>query len=375
MPTSSIRLSDNIRRAVRNTDYTISELAREGIERAIIDDLVSVCWVCGGGIHKKEKSEVLNRQLFNEKIVSGELKGHTDTPISPYKHSQTVEFENKNKQSGVVDRDYYFERIINWLNFPERHEVEFCSSCAEYLDQIREQSVSPSDIPIPYYYRPKSDDKTTTKRARVPKRPEYHYAAEAMAVYLAGYFCHQRAVFNKGNLSRKDRQRASFWWAARARNERIISADSHPWAEIAVWSHGESLMTGKPLEKVYSHALQLANETDTGFPALRIDPPAPTITLDVANVMETPCPACGGSHWNSNDYCEDCLFLDRICNTEGCDRLHPEVQDQPLTEANIKLSCKTCEQSESAPEDYAKAICNKYQSVFDKLERTIPFHN
>ncbi|UWG49331.1 hypothetical protein AArcCO_4156 (plasmid) [Halalkaliarchaeum sp. AArc-CO] len=375
MPTTSVRLPANIRKAVRESDYTLSELAREGIEQTVIDDLVSVCWVCGGGIHKKEKREILYRQLFNKKIVSGELKGYEDRPVDPHEHSQLVEFENKNKQQGVIDRDYYFERVADWLNLPEKHEVEFCSSCAEYLDQIREKNITPSDIPIPYYYRSQSNGQTPPEPAHVPERPEYHYAAEVMAVYLANYFCHQRVIFNEESLSREDRQRAPFWWAARARNERIISTDLHPWAEIAVWSHGESLMTGKPLERVYSHALQMANEADTAFPTLGIEPPVPAITLDDIKVMEDECPACGGYCGTSDLYCDACLFSNITCNTEGCDLLHPQIRGKSLIEQNIKLSCEICGRSESPPEEYAEALCDKYQPIFDKLERTIPFDN
>lgn len=375
MPTTSVRLPENIRRAVRESEYTLSELAREGIEQAIIDDLVSVCWICGGGIHKKEKREFLSRRIFTEKIASVELKGENARPMRQSDYSDFVEFENKQKKPGVIDRDLYFERVAKWLNLPEEHEVELCSSCAEYLDKIREQNIAPTEIPIPYYYRPKSDRQNTPRTTDVPPKTENYYAAEAMGVYLANYFCHQRAIFNKESLSREGRQCALFWWTARARNERIVSTDSEPWTEIAVWSHGESLRTGKPLEKVYSHALEMANETDTEPPIIGTDPPLPAIMLDNAKVMEDQCPACGNYCGISDLYCEACLFSNITCNTEGCDLLHPQIQSLPLIKSNIELFCETCGRSESPSKEYAEALCDKYEPIFGKLEQTIPFHN
>lgn len=374
MSTTSIRLAANIRRAVRESKYTLSELAREGIEQAVIDDLVSVCWVCGGGIHKKEKREVLSQQIFTKKIASGELKGDRARLLRQNDYSEFVEFEKKQTRSGVVDQDLYFERVAKWLNLPEEQEVELCSSCAEYLDQIREQDVSPSEIPIPYYYRPKSNGEILRSTEILP-RIEYSYTAEAMGVYLANYFSHQRVIFNEGKLNEEDRQRASFWWAARARNERIISTDLDPWTEIAVWSHGESLRTGKRLEEVYSNALQMACESDAEWPLVGNEPPVPAITLDEIEITENQCPACGCHLRTSKLYCEACLFSNIACSTDGCGLLYPQVQKQPLIESNIKLSCETCGRSESPPEEYAEKLCKKYQPIFGKLERTVPFSN
>lgn len=375
MPTSSIRLSEPVRRAVRESEHTISELAREGIEQTIIDDLVSVCWVCGGGIHRKERRVLLNRQELISKIAPGGLTVD-GAPMNRRQHSDFVKFEEAKQQPGI-DTDLYFERVVKWLNLPEFQHVDFCSSCAELIDQVQQKSIALTDIPTPYYYQRDPNEDTELRTAGTPPAPEHSYVAESIGVYTADYFSHQRGIFTDDDASKESRQRALLWWAARARNEKIVSADIHPWAEIAARSHGESLWTGRPLERLYYCALQIGHKTDVAAPIVGNDPIPTEFELDDAQGISGQCPACG-THRDLDQYCEACLFPNVDCYSEECSGLlHPHVENRPITEENISFRCEECDQSYPAePRDaeYTKAISSRYQSVFEEIERTIPFH-
>lgn len=50
MVTPSINLSEDLHHLAKHSDKSISQLARGGIERGIIEELVGVCWYCGTGI-------------------------------------------------------------------------------------------------------------------------------------------------------------------------------------------------------------------------------------------------------------------------------------------------------------------------------------
>jgi len=373
--TSGIRLSENIRRAVKHSSYSISELGREGIEQAIIDDLVSVCWICGGGIHCKERRVTLDQKNFVDKYAHGEL---TDDlwPMNRRNYTEYFRLVERKDQSAGPDPNTYFDDVANRLNLPDYQHVDFCSSCAEYFHQIEEQSVAPTDIPVPYYYRQRSDAGSESRSAVTPPIVASWYVAEAISVNRANYFSHQRAIFNGDELSSEDRQVAQFWWAARARNERIIPADLHPWAEIAAWSHGESLWTGKPLKKIYSDALEILEEQEQPYPPLVGDDPLP-VNLNANKIHEESgiCSACG-TRLHSNSYCRVCLLSDKKCSDNDCGGdLYPKIKSQQITESDVELCCETCGDSEPPSDAYAKALIDKYHPIFDEIKRIIPFHN
>jgi len=151
MPISSIRLSESVRRAVKASDQSISELAREGIEQAIVGDYVSICWICGEAIHRDERRDYISTEVFIDDIANRDV----DRSYQSRDYQTSVENIREYEQHNPLASDYYFERVLDWLNLPEPgfYPVEICGSCSEYIDKIRNQTIQASDIPIPYQYR------------------------------------------------------------------------------------------------------------------------------------------------------------------------------------------------------------------------------
>jgi len=376
MPISSIRLSESVRRAVKASDQSISELAREGIEQAIVGDYVSICWICGEAIHRDERRDYISTEVFIDDIANRDV----DRSYQSRDYQTSVENIREYEQHNPLASDYYFERVLDWLNLPEPgfYPVEICGSCSEYIDKIRNQTIQASDIPIPYQYR--TDNKYVFEDAGVA------YAAEAAAVHVANRLSLLEELYNRKNESSEERQNAAFWWAARGRAERIIGQKSPPWVEISLRSHAHCLRAGKPLQNVFTEALETSEQIGQGYRPGRGDgpPPAPPTDPDMYENGDT-CDACGigTKHHGFEEefaYCEECLASYCPCNHEPeCNRFHPRLIGEKLSEENIELHCYNCGKSKPVPEKeaaykktYTEKIVEKYTPVWKEISTSLP---
>lgn len=390
MPTSSIRISENIRRAVQNSDYNLSALAREGIEQAIIGELVGVCWICGEGIHQKERRDWINSEYFADDIADGVIGSHI-AEGSNSEHQDLVDYHQNNETNINQDQETYYTWAGKWLNLPDKNQpVEFCSTCSDYIKKIREQEIHPTDIPIPYQFRSSGDEELKRRIVDVQPEPRYSYAAESAAVYLADYNSHQQTVFNTENI---DKEIKLFWWAARGRSKRIIGTKYHPWLEIALRSHGQALRRKMPLQGVYKQALQTANRGTNEIkqpwrPGSGGPPPKPSDPVELPDARGS-CIACGTDLVNDPfgeqsrtmlepnhrdiHYCDACLFSYHSCTQQKeCEHFHPKVNGKSADQLDIELHCFNCESSEEPPESYKKKFRNKYNPIFNEIASVIP---
>lgn len=379
MPTPSVRLSDNTYRAVKNSDYSISELARDGIEQAIVGELVSVCWICGEGIHRRERRDWIDTDRFENDIARGNTESqHWKSWVN---HREYQRFVKQERRTSKSDNDLYFTRVGMWLNLPgEKQPVELCSSCAEYIDQVRNQEIRPSEIPIPYQYRTADPDADNDLIDEWWPEPQLAYAAESAAVSRANYHSFQKYLFDACLEDDEERSTGSFWWAAKGRGQNIIDTDTHPWVEIALRSNAQRLLSGKPPVPIFKWALEAANSMGENWYAGGSKPPG-CKSAPVPDGSES-CVACGSKASVSDypqrtgvlEYCDACLFVTSPCPNghEGCTTLQPYVQGDTPSKSKISLYCYNCEHGEPASEGFVEKFTDRYESIFKEIKRVVP---
>jgi len=359
MPTPSIRLSTNIHEAVGISEYSIGELARDGIEQAIIEDMVGVCWICGEAIHKKTHRERLN--------IIQHLNIWANTDISEYIQSHTHGYDYSeaiHDDQDLTEEELYFVEIGRRLSAPKDTTVEFCYHCSQwYIDNIEDMSIDPEDIPIPYQFRgPQSRDIDN-----IPAN--IAYGAEVAAVYSASYSSFLKSILDTNSTSSKDYDPGLFWWAARRRSQNLIDSDSYNWVEIALRSNAQSISTEKPPEPVLIQALDLAVGTRR-FRDEREN--LPGIDDSIEYVKSEYCPACGTASSSNSKYCQTCFYGNEKCENKKdvCGNLHPVVSGDWEPSTEVSLQCYGCGETES-PNGLTESFWEQYEPRLDDIEHLI----
>lgn len=381
MPTPSIRLSTNLYKTVKNSEFSFSELAREGIEQAVIGDIIGVCWICGEGIHHDSRHMWLDTHRYTNGIAGGEIESpREEWPMQMFEYKEFVERERAAVTDGPPDQDWYYTRLGKWLNLPLSNIVEFCSSCSAYLDKVKKKEIWAAEIPIPYQYRAFDVNIDVEDVAFAvldePVFPVLSYAAESAAVCATDYNAYQRSLFDPDARSR-DFDRGLFWWAARSRSQNIIESRTHSWLEIALRSNAQCIRTRRPLQPVFEQALQLAIKNHNSWePGISKFPPGISDT-DISNQSER-CAACGSGIYDiganaNNKYCPVCFYGKKSCsnNTDECGLLHPRVTGDWKKGTKVEFKCYGCGETE-LPEKLTKEFWARYEPYLDEIERLIP---
>lgn len=368
MNTPSIRLPDNIHRAVKNSKYSIGDLARTGIEAAVISGFNSVCWICGAGIHRKERSRQTDRDQIREHIAHGSRVNWriADLPMNLEEHQQLQNHVSQtNNRDGV---DTYYQLAGDWLAIPDR-PVDICTECLDLLDRVRDQQVPLNELPVPYLFREPKDRKETGKDSSGARwNPMVAYTTDVTAVALADYISFQR---------REDEE--VFWWAARERHQ-TVKYGLNLWRETAVRSHGHRLCWDNQPLPVFELAVERTplikdmphNQLAHQRPGLRESEKQDTLNSIRDGEY---CPGCGDklSEYGSN-YCPSCLFFGYEDNSfsDDCGEPFAPYIDGEFRSRNIMKSCCECGELRDVNDEYVERFMKRYQPVFESMQYAIP---
>lgn len=368
MTTPSIRLSDNLHRAVKNSEYSIGELAREGIEQAVITDFVGVCWICGEGIHRQEHRSRVRRKHYEEEIAGGrdiDWSGSDPLEHGPESHQQLREFVQREREQGAIDA--YYQTVGKWLAIPE-NLVEVCSHCTALLEKVKNKRIEPTELPVPYLLREQDSD--SHSRDPVTRYPVLAYAADSAAVHRASYISFQR----------RDGEDV-FWWAARDR-QRLCKNGADIWRQIALRSHAHRLGWDNHPRPIFKSAVEDAEDfyqkaKPDGFGTNPIGVPKDNRDRMRDDIGKERCAACGdklevpGYDANISDYCTTCFYRNEEC--QNCDdgTLQPYISGDFLQRENIELKCDECGCTKSPSKEYRNQFVETYKPVFDELKRVI----
>ena len=363
MRTPSIRLSDNLHQAGKNSEYSIGELAREGIEQAVITDFVGVCWICGEGIHRQNRRSRVGRKHYEEEIAGGReigWKGSDPLTGGPEFHQQLREFVQREGEQGAIDA--YYQTVGKWLAIPAEL-VDICSRCTGLLEKVKDRRIEPTELPVPYLFRRRDTD--SHSRDPVTRRdPILAYAADSAAVHRASYISFQRREGEE-----------VFWWAARDR-QRLCKNGADIWRQIALRTHTHRLGWGNPPRPIFKSAVEDAEDFyEKGEPDGFGTNPIGVSRHDP--IGEERCSACGdkleviGYDASKSDYCSTCFYHTEQC--QGCDdgTLQPYISGDFLQVENIELKCEECSCTKTPSEEYRNKFVETYKPVIDELKRVI----
>lgn len=366
MPTPSIRLTENLRRAVRNSQYSIGDLAREGIEQAVISDFIGVCWVCGEAIHQQERHEWIDQYHYEQEIGEGtDSISRNSYSVDEYQQSKRY-IQDEVDETGDVQR--YHEAIKTWLALPD-DPVEFCSDCTQYLKQAHNEQVLPTEIPVPYLYRQTRHNEPLPVDQYEDDRVVLIYATDSAAVWFADYISFQRRD-NDG----------IYWWAARDRQQ-IKKYSLNIWLQIAKKSHAHRLGWGASPLPVFKSILEKMDPLEDWSPDGFDDRPPGVQKENLNNILEdieagNYCPACGlPTEYELTEYCQNCYYIpkQRSPSSADCEQLHLHIEGS-LHPSNITIRCQESDQTKTLPEGYAENFVKEYQPIFEAMEHAIPLN-
>ncbi|WP_336134252.1 hypothetical protein [Natronomonas amylolytica] len=369
MNTPSIRLPDNIHRAVKNSEYSIGDLARTGIEEAVISGFSSICWICGAGIHRKERSRQTNRNQIREHIAGdSEVNWRIANLPKNQKQHQNLQKHVQSQFSSRDQVDEYYQLAGDWLAIPDR-PVDVCTDCLDLLDRIRNQKVPLGELPVPYLFRqPKNREEADIDPIGARKNPMVAYATDVTAVALADYISFRR---------REDEE--VFWWAARERHQ-TVKYGINLWRETAVRSHAHRLGWGNQPLPVFELAVESTPVTeDVTQNQLAHQQPGLSKrekeeTLEGIQEGEY-CPGCGdGLPEYGSNYCSSCLFFGYRDSqfSDDCEEPFVPYIDGDFRSENVMRRCCECGEVEDVQDEYIERFMKRYQPVFESMEYAIP---
>lgn len=385
--TPSVRLPSNIHRAVKNSEYSIGDLARTGIEAAVISGFNSVCWICGAGIHNKERSQQIDRGQLREYITndpSASWRG-SNLPTDLKDHQRLQ--DHVAQTNDTTESDIYHQLAGDWLAVPDR-PVDICTECLELLDRIKNRRVPLNELPVPYTFRvPKGSDPDaflSTPQGPDPdtvniefsgarRNPVIAYTTDVTVVALADYTSFQR---------REDREEV-FWWAGRDRDQ-TVKYGLDLWRETAIRSHAHRLGWGNQPRPVFELAVERTplnqnrsqNQLAHQRPGLRRGEKK-EIKKKIKDNGEF-CPGCGDTlidtTGTSLGYCRSCLFCGyyKSSHSDFCGEPFAPYVDGELRKENVMRRCCECGKLQDVEEEYVDVFMNQYRPVFESMQYAIP---
>jgi hypothetical protein len=384
MPSTSFRLDSELKRAAKESDHSVSTLARSGLERAVIDDYVSVCWLCGVAIYE-EASLWLDRARFREFVAEEDIDIEWPYQDEPQTNPHP-RYENKERwEEDPVTRhdDEYYTKLGEWLALP-RTPVEFCKACSDQVRKMKSREIDIDDIPVPFIHSAPNEQGAKSSVEPVPRElrpsPQVSYGAQTAAVNAATYL----------DFHQRNDPKGSFWWLARERSQRLFRGGIPVWPEAAVRSHAYHLAWGDPLVPIFEESLSQAvkcgdnwYQIQEGSPPLFDREPLSTepygVTKETAEreLEQTDrCPACGTRGQERQQCCSVCFYPTQPCPDCGDNALSIRFdginvkQRAQLRELTPRLRCETC-----TSEDYLRdeeRFLETYRPIFQEQEPMIP---
>ncbi len=331
MPTPSIRLTDDLYHAAKHSDTSISQMARQGIERGIIESLVGVCWFCGSGIMAKERQDTGDYARLDQ-------------------------------------------------------SVQVCSRCLDDFEAIDSGEIHVSELEEPYLERAyESGNIYEITPSRLPEIG-VAYGIESTAVWDADYYRHAAGDDDGSYWAAKSRHEAIL------QEDRIplveIALRSHAFSlsvgrpMLSVFAERLGRATKRagdwrnspynsgPPGTAFSYDDLLEEGINESKFAVFLDP-------------ESYCPACGVASGKGTDECEICFHRWEKCPDHHSNPLKSQCSGDILYEIEadrrddddwLSRRCSDCgKYREVVTDEYVKEeFTRRYRRVFEEIEDEHP---